>query len=182
MGSNLGFVSMTNLQKHHRMKIEIVTDLIWCSNHNGDKENTLQFNMNARISVRLNSYMHPFLAHSNHHFSIILIILLKAHLFSSFLCHRRPIYSLHSCATAAQAQLRPFLTRSITEKYDKNKKNLGAHRNQTHYLCLRQSNPTTALGICMCLISTKIHFIQTNPKLEKNMVRREFEPKTSATG
>ena len=30
------------------------------------------------------------LAHSNHHFSILLIILLKAYLFHSFLCHRSP--------------------------------------------------------------------------------------------
>ena len=52
MGSNLCPLSVINLQKHHKIKIEIITDLILCSNHNGDNEKNIIINMSSGISIR----------------------------------------------------------------------------------------------------------------------------------
>lgn len=53
-GSDLGLVSVTNLWKRHRTKIEIVMNLILCSNYNDDIEKYIIDHVTSKFVLERN--------------------------------------------------------------------------------------------------------------------------------
>ena len=82
----------------------------------------------------------------------------------------RPIYSLHSCSTAAQAQLRPFLTQPTPEKIGQNKKKPYAHRNRTPYLCLKSKQSNHCARLLTVFSWYQNAFYTRVPKLDEHVL------------